>query len=52
MFPISTDEARRILAQFPELRASDIPPEGMILQENIFVVCTQEGEVCLYRIHR
>lgn len=44
---LETADAAQILYKHPELRLSDIPVAGMMLEGNIMISANREGEVIL-----
>jgi hypothetical protein len=44
---METDEARRFMSMYPQLRVSDIPDAGLLTQEGVLIHANNEGEITL-----
>lgn len=45
---LSTEDTKRVMSGHPELRVSDIPPEGMVIDDCFILSASPEGEVTVF----
>ena len=45
---VDVELTRRVLQAHPELRVSDIPQSGLILEGGYILLCNDEGEVAVF----